>query len=42
MVLADLGADVIHVDEPTTSPTGLASRSVGLDRTHPAYALNRG
>jgi crotonobetainyl-CoA:carnitine CoA-transferase CaiB-like acyl-CoA transferase len=42
MVLADLGADVIRVDEPTTSPTGLASRSVGLDRTHPAYALNRG
>ncbi len=39
MILADLGADVIRIDEPRVDPSGVPG---GLDRSGPAYAPNRG
>lgn len=39
MILADMGADVIRIEEPRASGAGVPG---GLDRSHPAYAPNRG
>lgn len=41
MLLADLGAEVLRIDEPSTS-AGAAVRAAGVDRSHPAFAPNRG
>lgn len=42
MILVDLGADVLRIEEPATARPGAEVRLRGLDRDHPAYAPNRG
>ena len=42
MILADLGADVLRIEEPAAARPEIEVRLRGLDRAHPAYALNRG